>query len=128
MPHDNSTPGQKVGASALTERSRCGTHIPEGGNYMKPYALCGDEQVMTGTDDPETIGNTVLYYGNDSLQAAVGSPSYLEVYGTDGSQDRPRQWEGFGEYKLLYLFRKAGLDYLGNETLVRTNNRNRACT
>lgn len=83
---------------------------------------------MTGTNDPETIGNTILYYGNDSLQAAVDSTSYLEVYGTDGTQDRPRQWEGFGEYKLAYLFRKAGLDYLGNETVVRKQYRYKART
>lgn len=42
------------------------------------------------------------------------------MYGTDGTQDTPRKWEGFGEYKLVYRLRNEGLDYLGNDTVVRT--------
>ncbi|CAB1112949.1 unnamed protein product [Ectocarpus sp. CCAP 1310/34] len=74
--------------------------------------------VETGSDDPQRIGRTNLYYGNDSLLAAVGLDSSLEVYGTDGTQDTPRKWEGFGEYKLVYRLRNEGLDYLGNDTVV----------
>ncbi|CAM9155381.1 unnamed protein product [Ectocarpus sp. 13 AM-2016] len=77
-----------------------------------------DTTVETGSDDPQRIGRTNLYYGNDSLLAAVGSHSSLEVYGTDGTQDTPRKWEGFGEYKLVYRLRNEGLDYLGNDTVV----------
>lgn len=40
------------------------------------------------------------------------------MYGTDGTQDVPRKWEGFGEYKLVYRLRNKGLDYLGNDTVV----------
>lgn len=79
------------------------------------------EQVETGNNDPERIGRTTLYYGNDSLVTAEGSDSSLEVYGTDGTQDAPRKWEGFGEYKLVYMLRNAGLDYLGNATVVRAS-------
>lgn len=47
----------------------------------------------------------------------------MEVYGTDGTQDTPRKWEGFGEYKLVYRLRNEGLDYLGNDTVVRNYTR-----
>ncbi|CAM9090652.1 unnamed protein product, partial [Laminaria digitata] len=77
-----------------------------------------DTTAQTGSDDPDNIGGTTLYYGNSSLLAALGSDSSLEVYGTDGTQDTPRKWEGFGEYRLVYMLRKAGLDYLGNDTVV----------
>lgn len=76
-------------------------------------------QVETGSDKPERIGRTAQYYGNDSLVAAVESDSSLEVYGTDGTQDTPQKWEGFGEYKVVYRLRNEGLDYLGNDTVVR---------
>lgn len=75
-------------------------------------------QVKTGSDDPEETGSAILYYGNDSLLAAPESDSSMEVYGTDGTQDVPRKWEGFGEYKLAYMLRKTGLDYQGNDTVV----------
>lgn len=81
---------------------------------------CGPaRQVETGGDKPERIGRTAEYYGNDSLMAALESDSSLEVYGTDGTQDVPRKWEGFGEYKVVYRLRDEGLDYLGNDTVVR---------
>lgn len=77
-------------------------------------------QVETGSDTPEVIGRTVQYYGNESLVAALESDSSLEVYGTDGTQDVPQKWEGFGEYRVVYKLRDEGLDYLGNDTVVRT--------
>lgn len=49
----------------------------------------------------------------------MDSDSSLEVQGTDGTQDVPRKWEGFGEYKLLYRLRDEGLDFLGNDSVVR---------
>lgn len=75
-------------------------------------------QAKTGSTDPNTIGSATLYYGNSSLRAAPYLDSFLDVYGTDGTQDTPRQWEGFDEYNLVYLFRKAGREFLGNETVV----------
>lgn len=83
------------------------------------FACNPTQQVETGADDPDRIGTTRSYYGNYSLSAAMDSTSILAVYGTDGSQDTPRKWEGFGEYKLKYMLRDGGLNYLGNETLVR---------
>lgn len=85
-------------------------------------------QTQTGSDDPDKIGGTSLYYGNSSLLAALESDSSLEVYGTDGTQDTPRMWEGFGEYRLVYLLRKAGLDYRGNDTVVGAITKNRRFT
>lgn len=75
-------------------------------------------QVHTGADDPERIGDTALYHGNRSLLAADGKDSWLKVYGTDATQDVPRKWEGFDEYKMTYMFRSTGLERLGNDTLV----------
>lgn len=75
-------------------------------------------QVHTGADDPGRIGDTSLYYGNDSLLAADGKDSWLTVSGTDGTQDVPRKWEGFDEYKTTYMFRSTGLESLGNDTVV----------
>eukprot|EP00903_Cladosiphon_okamuranus_P017641 g16248.t1 len=77
-----------------------------------------DTTIETGSDKPERIGRTTQYYGNDSLLAALESDSSLEVYGTDGTQDSPRKWEGFGEYKVVYRLRDEGLEYLGNDTVV----------
>lgn len=75
-------------------------------------------QVHTGADDPGRIGDTSLYYGNDYLIAADGKESWLKVYGTDGTQDTPRKWEGFDKYKLTYMLRSTGLESLGNDTVV----------
>ncbi|CAM9656283.1 unnamed protein product [Ascophyllum nodosum] len=74
--------------------------------------------VHTGAFDPGKIGSTILYHGNDSLLAADGTESRLEIYGTDGTQDTPRQWEGFGEYKLMYRLRNTGLERFGNDSVV----------
>ncbi|CAM9257644.1 unnamed protein product [Scytosiphon promiscuus] len=77
-----------------------------------------DTTVETGSGDPGRIGRTSLHHGNKSLLAGPKSDSHLELYGTDGTQDTPRKWEGFGEYELAYRLRKKGLDYLGNDTVV----------
>lgn len=79
----------------------------------------GIRQVETGSDDPDRIGNSILYYGNTSLWAVPNSDSVIEVYGTDGKQDTPMKWEGFGQYVLVYLFRKKGTEYLGDDAVVR---------
>lgn len=84
------------------------------------HISCGAmRQVETGSGKPERIGRTAQYYGNESLVAALESDSSLKVYGTDGTQDVPQKWEGFGEYKVVYRLRDEGLDYLGNDTVVR---------
>ncbi|CAM9202218.1 unnamed protein product [Choristocarpus tenellus] len=74
--------------------------------------------VNTGRADYNHIGNIIEYYGNSSLLTGIASGAVIDVYGSDGTQLMPYQWEGFDKYSLVYLMRMRGNDYLGNSTVV----------